>query len=293
MHVNDRDGADPLYDLGPLPGGEVLFRAASTGDALSGAGAPPPLTHVGSEPDEAPPSTVAPAQTVASAPPRMPAPRRIPPPQTYHPTPPLRPGPASSPPPVDLRRGRALPPGPGAPRRGAGPVKLLRWALRHPRLTVGVAFAVITLVANAGGGTSGSDGLDGSSAWPVPGVGAEPPGIDVGVGDGEMTYLPEQVPGSVTQWLILVDNDTDGDADYRIEDETTGELLGAGTNPAGSSATFAVPADRLGDRVSIVQDVSAGSGPSSCHVLADDAEVGTAESEAAIRCVYDPDSLRR
>ncbi len=120
----------------------------------------------------------------------------------------------------------------------------------------------------------------------VSGTGPEP-GLD------GMSYYPWAVPAEVGQWQILVDNQTDADADYVIEDETTGETIGSGTNPAGASAAFTIPDGRLGDRISLVHDESSGSGLLSCHVLADDAEVGSAASTGALTCSYDPDSLHR
>jgi hypothetical protein len=145
-------------------------------------------------------------------------------------------------------------------------------------------------VGNAIGAVSGSDGSVGEPYPQFPGVESGPV-IDAGT--GEMSWHPEQVPGSVAAWRIVVDNRTDGDAGYRVEDETTGEVLGTGINPAGGSAEFTIPADRLGDRVSVVQEDSSGSGASSCHVLADEAEVGTAGSDAELTCTYDPASLQR
>jgi hypothetical protein len=168
---------------------------------------------------------------------------------------------------------------------------LLRWALRHPRLAFGAAFALVALVGNAFGAISGSDRRGGDPYPRFPSVDSGPLVVDDGT--GEMSWSPELVPGAVAEWRIVVDNQTDGDADYRIEDETTGEVLGAGTNPAGASAGFTIPADRLGDRVSIVQEPSIGSGSNRCHVLADDTEVGTAGSDAGLTCTYDPASLQR
>jgi hypothetical protein len=278
--VSERDGIDPLYDLGPLPGGDILFRPGGTDDVGLPSGATPlPVTSVGTDtPAAEPPVTRAAA-----------APRRMPPPQTYRPTPSPQPIPPSPSQPVDLRRGG----GRARPGRTAGgsSMTLLRWAVRHPRAAIGAAFAVVALVSNAVATTSGSVG-SGGDPFP-PGPGGDPGPVVVDAGADGMTYQPELVPGSVAQWRIVVDNLGDGDADYRIEDVTTGEVLGAGTNPAGGSAEFTVPADRLGDRVSIVQDATSGSGSSGCHVLADDTEVATAESDAGLTCTYDPASLQR
>jgi hypothetical protein len=168
---------------------------------------------------------------------------------------------------------------------------LLRWALRHPRLAFGAAFAVLALVGNAIGAVSGSDRSGGEPYPAFPSVDSDP--VVVEGGTGEMSWAPELVPGTVAEWRIVVDNRTGGDAAYRIEDETTGEALGAGTNPAGASAEFTIPGDRLDDRVSIVQEPSGGSGGSSCHVLADVTEVGSARSDADLTCTYDPASLQR
>ena len=181
-------------------------------------------------------------------------------------------------------------PGRGARQESTGGslAAALRWAVRHPRLALGAAFAVVALSGNvlsafSPGSERGATG-DSVTVAPVP--------VEVVDGGGEMTYFPPASPEDVSVWEIVVANHTDGPAGYTVRDETTSEVLASGTTPVGGRSTYVVPLDRLDHRISLVESRAEAAGDLGCSILADDEEVGTAMSDSLLTCTYDPDSLR-
>lgn len=300
----DGDGIDPLYDLGPLPGGDILFRADATDDVLGSALSTPTAsdelsmlsptaatrpggpTHTGVESEPSPESARSWA-TSPAAPEQLAPPRQIPPPQTYSPG-----GRAGVDSPIlDARRGlprdwsagRAV----ARSRSGSNARTAARWAVRYPRLALALVGATFFFGASLLSSLSLLKG-DESARPDYPTVESAP---EVDPGLEGMSYYPWAVPTDVDQWRIEIDNHTDGSADFSVEDETTGEVLGSGTSAPGATAVYEIPADRLEDRIVIVQEASSGVGLVTCRILADDEQVGSAASMDGLNCVYDPDSL--
>ncbi len=303
--MTDREGLDPLFDLGPLPGGEILFRPGATEDVPGSA--PGPLSAVGLDPLDGSPVPPSAGPILAPASADHPG-RRIPPPQTYSPTPARATTPRSGSAPAPATRTPYAPPstwnptrrpgGSGSPSAGGTVLGALRWVVRHPRLALGVGFALVALVGNlsnmTGGGRFGSST---STDDPYPSLSSvETSGTPVDEGrvirSGEMTYFPERLPPEVEVWQVAVDNLTTGTPAYVVEDETTGEVLDSGSTVPSGTTTFTLPGDRLEDRISLVLDASGGLGGASCRILADGVEVGSGTSDASLSCIYDPASLR-